>query len=207
MSGSRVCPSSEGQLQVLLRGLWHETRCQVSLFISLLKTTLRRHATASESDWLHPPSSRIYEILPQRIQQWQQSPCVAEEMGRRQLERIRKEQQAARLRLTLMEKRFHELEAIIANAKQQQVQQHEEVGDGGPERQWFTRLSVCLTEPSVSLSRWLKATAMTLTCRSSAYPAAIRSTPRWRCGTWRDATLRSASGGNRKFAEQLIPTL
>lgn len=71
---------------------------------------------------------------------------MAEEMGRRQLERIRKEQQAARLRLTLMEKRFHELEAIIANAKQQQVQQHEEVGDrrpgGGAERQWFTHLSV-----------------------------------------------------------------
>ncbi|XP_013889585.1 CXXC-type zinc finger protein 1 [Austrofundulus limnaeus] len=75
-------------------------------------------------------ANRIYEILPQRIQQWQQSPCVAEEVGRRQLERIRKEQQAARLRLTLMEKRFHELEAIIANAKQQQVQQHEEVTEG-----------------------------------------------------------------------------
>uniref|UniRef100_A0A8C9X5Z9 CXXC-type zinc finger protein 1 n=1 Tax=Sander lucioperca TaxID=283035 RepID=A0A8C9X5Z9_SANLU len=75
-------------------------------------------------------TNRIYEILPQRIQQWQQSPCVAEEMGRRQLERIRKEQQAARLRLTLMEKRFHELEGIIANAKQQQVQHHEEVTEG-----------------------------------------------------------------------------
>nr|XP_033485553.1 CXXC-type zinc finger protein 1a [Epinephelus lanceolatus] len=75
-------------------------------------------------------ANRIYEILPQRIQQWQQSPCVAEEMGRRQLERIRKEQQAARLRLTLMEKRFHELEGIIANAKQQQVQHHEEVTEG-----------------------------------------------------------------------------
>lgn len=76
--------------------------------------------------------SRIYEILPQRIQQWQQSPCIAKEMGRRQLERIRKDQQAARLRLTLMEKRFHDLEAIIANAKQQQVQQHEEVRDPQP---------------------------------------------------------------------------
>lgn len=54
---------------------------------------------------------------------------MAEEMGRRQLERIRKEQQAARLRLTLMEKRFHELEGIIAVAKQQQVQHHEEVPD------------------------------------------------------------------------------
>uniref|UniRef100_UPI003AACA0C0 CXXC-type zinc finger protein 1-like n=1 Tax=Centroberyx gerrardi TaxID=166262 RepID=UPI003AACA0C0 len=75
-------------------------------------------------------ANRIYEILPQRIQQWQQSPCVAEETGRKQLERIRKEQQAARLRLTLMEKRFHELESIIANAKLQQVQHDEEVNEG-----------------------------------------------------------------------------
>lgn len=93
-----------------------------------------------------PSFSRIYEILPQRIQQWQQSPCVAEEMGRRQLERIRKEQQAARLRLTLMEKRFHELEGIIANAKQQQVQQHEEVRD----RQTQGQLTLSLIHLSLS---------------------------------------------------------
>lgn len=72
-------------------------------------------------------SSRIYEILPQRIQQWQQSPCIAEEHGKKQLERIRREQQNARLRLTEMERRFHELEGIIAKAKQQHVQQDEEV--------------------------------------------------------------------------------
>lgn len=71
--------------------------------------------------------SRIYEILPQRIQQWQQSPCIAEEHGKKQLERIRREQQNARLRLTEMERRFHELEGIIAKAKQQAVQQDEEV--------------------------------------------------------------------------------
>lgn len=76
---------------------------------------------------------------------------MAEEMGRRQLERIRKEQQAARLRLTLMEKRFHELEGIIANAKQQQVQQHEEVRDGGTVS--FYVGSVSPSEPSVRLSR------------------------------------------------------
>ncbi|XP_037096773.1 CXXC-type zinc finger protein 1a isoform X4 [Syngnathus acus] len=75
-------------------------------------------------------ANRIYEIVPQRIQQWQQSPCVAEEMGRRQLERIRKEQQATRLRLTLMEKRFHELEGIIANSKLNQVQHDEEANEG-----------------------------------------------------------------------------
>ncbi|MEQ2169800.1 hypothetical protein GOODEAATRI_028883 [Goodea atripinnis] len=71
--------------------------------------------------------SRIYEILPQRIQQWQQSPCIAEEHGKKQLERIRRDQQNARLRLTEMERRFHELEGIIAKAKQQAVQQDEEV--------------------------------------------------------------------------------
>ncbi|XP_057686524.1 CXXC-type zinc finger protein 1a isoform X1 [Corythoichthys intestinalis] len=75
-------------------------------------------------------ANRIYEIVPQRIQQWQQSPCVAEEMGRKQLERIRKEQQATRLRLTLMEKRFHELEDIIANSKLHQVQHDEEANEG-----------------------------------------------------------------------------
>lgn len=84
--------------------------------------------------------SRIYEIVPQRIQQWQQSPCVAEEMGRRQLERIRKEQQAARLRLTLMEKRFHELEGIIANCKLNQVQHDEEVRKNHPGRRCNERM-------------------------------------------------------------------
>lgn len=77
--------------------------------------------------WYADLFSRIYEILPQRIQQWQQSPCVAEEQGKKQLERIRREQQAARMRLAEMERRFHELEGIIAKAKQQVVQQDEDV--------------------------------------------------------------------------------
>ncbi|MCI4380584.1 hypothetical protein PGIGA_G00241650 [Pangasianodon gigas] len=75
-------------------------------------------------------ANRIYEILPQRIQQWQQSPCIAEEQGKKLLERIRREQQLARTRLTDMEKRFHELEGIIAKAKQQVVQHDEEVNEG-----------------------------------------------------------------------------
>ncbi|XP_016118659.1 CXXC-type zinc finger protein 1-like, partial [Sinocyclocheilus grahami] len=75
-------------------------------------------------------ANRIYEILPQRIQQWQQSPCIAEEQGKKLLERIRREQQSARMRLTEMEKRFHELEGIIAKAKQQVVQHDEEVNEG-----------------------------------------------------------------------------
>uniref|UniRef100_A0AAR2JT56 CXXC-type zinc finger protein 1 n=1 Tax=Pygocentrus nattereri TaxID=42514 RepID=A0AAR2JT56_PYGNA len=80
----------------------------------------------SEDCGMKLAANRIYEILPQRIQQWQQSPCVAEEQGKKQLERIRREQQAARMRLAEMERRFHELEGIIAKAKQQVVQQDEE---------------------------------------------------------------------------------
>lgn len=71
--------------------------------------------------------SRIYEILPQRIQQWQQSPCVAEEHGKKLLERIRREQQQARLKLQEMERKFHELEAVIVRAKQQAIKEDEEV--------------------------------------------------------------------------------
>ncbi|KAF4094062.1 hypothetical protein AMELA_G00008930 [Ameiurus melas] len=83
----------------------------------------------SEDCGMKLATNRIYEILPQRIQQWQQSPCIAEEQGRKQLERIRREQQAARMRLAEMECRFHELEGIIAKAKQQVVQQDEEVNE------------------------------------------------------------------------------
>ncbi|XP_066566218.1 CXXC-type zinc finger protein 1 [Amia ocellicauda] len=84
----------------------------------------------SEDCGMKLAANRIYEILPQRIQQWQQSPCVAEEQGKKLLERIRREQQQARLRLQDMERRFHELESIIVKAKQQQVQQDEEVNEG-----------------------------------------------------------------------------
>ncbi|XP_068952336.1 CXXC-type zinc finger protein 1 [Petaurus breviceps papuanus] len=78
-------------------------------------------------------ANRIYEILPQRIQQWQQSPCIAEEHGKKLLERIRREQQGARLRLQDMERRFHELEAVILRAKQQVVCEDEESNEGDSE--------------------------------------------------------------------------
>ncbi|KAI1893000.1 hypothetical protein AGOR_G00139290 [Albula goreensis] len=84
----------------------------------------------SEDCGMKLAANRIYEILPQRIQQWQQSPCIAEEQGKKLLERIRREQQSARMRLTEMERRFHELESIIVKAKQQVVQQDEEVNEG-----------------------------------------------------------------------------
>ncbi|KAG9462170.1 hypothetical protein GDO78_014781 [Eleutherodactylus coqui] len=87
----------------------------------------------SEDCGMKLAANRIYEILPQRIQQWQQSPCVAEEQGKKLLERIRREQQQARTKLQEMERRFHELEGLITKAKQQQIREDEEVrpAEGG----------------------------------------------------------------------------
>ncbi|XP_056293206.1 CXXC-type zinc finger protein 1b isoform X2 [Pseudoliparis swirei] len=100
---------------------------------SCVETTKPNSKYCSEDCGMKLAANRIYEILPQRIQQWQQSPCIAEEHGKKQLERIRREQQNARLRLTEMERRFHELEGIIAKAKQQAAQQDEEANEGDSE--------------------------------------------------------------------------
>ncbi|NWQ71379.1 CXXC1 protein, partial [Neopipo cinnamomea] len=87
----------------------------------------------SEACGIKLAANRIYEILPQRIQQWQQSPCVAEEHGKRLLERIRREQHQARLRLQEMERRFHELEGLIARAKGHPPREDEESTEGDSE--------------------------------------------------------------------------
>ncbi|XP_036126022.1 CXXC-type zinc finger protein 1-like [Molossus molossus] len=71
-------------------------------------------------------AKRIYEILPQRIQQWHNSPCIAEEHGKKMLESILREQQDTHTRLKEMECQFHELEAIILRGKQQAVYSDEE---------------------------------------------------------------------------------
>lgn len=136
--------------------------------------------------------SRIYEILPQRIQQWQQSPCIAEEHGKKLLERIRREQQSARTRLQEMERRFHELEAIILRAKQQAVREDEEVKSVQLGR---TRDLVLpgLIIPLVPY-RTTRMTATTQTCRFSASPVGIPSTHVLPCATWSVAMPRSGSG-------------
>ncbi|XP_021573401.1 CXXC-type zinc finger protein 1-like [Carlito syrichta] len=71
-------------------------------------------------------ADRINEILPQRIQQWQMSPCIADEHGKKMLERIIREQKETHKHLKDMECHFHELEAIILRGKQQAVCEDEE---------------------------------------------------------------------------------
>ncbi|XP_066500662.1 CXXC-type zinc finger protein 1a isoform X2 [Hoplias malabaricus] len=133
-------------------------------------------------------ANRIYEILPQRIQQWQQSPCIAEEQGKKLLERIRREQQSARLRLTEMEKRFHELEGIIAKAKQQVVQQDEEVneGDDDTDLQIFCVSCSHPVNPKVALRHMERCYAKyeSQTSFGSMYPTRIEGATRLFCDVY-----------------------
>ena len=75
-----------------------------------------------------PFCSRIYELLPPKIQQWQSSPCVAEEKNKRTLEKIRRQQMEARQKLGELEQRHQELDTIVEKAKNARIDPEEEVG-------------------------------------------------------------------------------
>ncbi|XP_003799728.1 CXXC-type zinc finger protein 1-like [Otolemur garnettii] len=75
-------------------------------------------------------AERIYKILPLRIQQWQTNPCIADEYGKKMLERIHREQQDIHTHLKDMECHFQELEAIILRGKQQAMYTEEEIKNG-----------------------------------------------------------------------------
>lgn len=61
--------------------------------------------------------SRIYELLPAKIQQWQSGPCISEENNRRSLEKIRRQQLETRKRIGELDLKHQELDAIVERAK------------------------------------------------------------------------------------------
>ncbi|KAH0628944.1 hypothetical protein JD844_010609, partial [Phrynosoma platyrhinos] len=134
-------------------------------------------------------ANRIYEILPQRIQQWQQSPCVAEEHGKKLLERIRREQQQARLKLQEMERKFHELEAIIVRAKQQAIKEDEETSEGDSDDTDFQIFCVSCghpINPKVALRHMERCYAKyeSQTSFGSMYPTRIEGATRLFCDVY-----------------------
>ncbi|KAG1714867.1 CXXC-type zinc finger protein 1 [Nymphon striatum] len=62
-------------------------------------------------------TNRIYEILPNRLQHWQTTPCVSDENNKKELEQIRKQQLQAREALTQLDKRHKELDTLIERGK------------------------------------------------------------------------------------------
>lgn len=69
-------------------------------------------------------AARIYQILPQRIQEWALSPCEAENQNKKELEKVRKEQIEVRSILEQLEKRHRELDAVIERAEKATVDEH-----------------------------------------------------------------------------------
>ncbi|XP_032952259.1 CXXC-type zinc finger protein 1-like [Rhinolophus ferrumequinum] len=140
-------------------------------------------------------ADRIYEILPQRIQQWKNSPCIAEEHGKKMLERIHREQQDTQAYLKEMERHFHELEAIILRGKQQAVYNDEEKSEDGGDS---SRLQIfCVscgqsTNMRVAL-RHMERCFAKYECKSSfgsLYPTCIEGTTRLFCDKYDPQTKR-----------------
>uniref|UniRef100_A0A0B7AL79 CXXC-type zinc finger protein 1 n=1 Tax=Arion vulgaris TaxID=1028688 RepID=A0A0B7AL79_9EUPU len=86
--------------------------------------------------------SRIYEILPSRIQQWQSSPCVGEENNKKTLEKLGQETMEARLRLRHLDTKIQELDGLVDRGKRLTVDSEQE----GTDQEEDTELSVyCVT--------------------------------------------------------------
>lgn len=62
-------------------------------------------------------TNRIYQVLPQRIQEWALSPCVAEDINIKALESVRKNQLEVKKILQELDKRHNELDAIVERAR------------------------------------------------------------------------------------------
>lgn len=84
--------------------------------------------------------SRIYELLPPKIQQWQNSPSISEENNKRSLEKIRRQQLETRKRIGELDLRHQELDAIVERAR------HAIINEQDPTEEDDTELSVyCVT--------------------------------------------------------------
>uniref|UniRef100_A0A1A9WT15 CXXC-type zinc finger protein 1 n=1 Tax=Glossina brevipalpis TaxID=37001 RepID=A0A1A9WT15_9MUSC len=62
-------------------------------------------------------TNRIFQVLPQRVQEWNLTHCRAEEENKKQLDQIRAKQAMVRFALAELDKRHMELDMIVERAK------------------------------------------------------------------------------------------
>ncbi|XP_033117704.1 CXXC-type zinc finger protein 1-like, partial [Anneissia japonica] len=67
----------------------------------------------SEECGLKLATNRVFEFLPQRIKQWQQSPCIAEEKNKRELEVVRTNMENAKKNIADLDNQIVQLKRII----------------------------------------------------------------------------------------------
>lgn len=66
-------------------------------------------------------TNRIFQVLPQRLQEWNLTPCHSAEENREQLEVIRQKQSMVRFALAELEKRAEELHMVVDRAKRSSI--------------------------------------------------------------------------------------
>ncbi|XP_014261827.1 CXXC-type zinc finger protein 1 [Cimex lectularius] len=66
-------------------------------------------------------TNRIYQVLPQRLQEWSVSASYADVVNRKQLESIRKKQELARAQLQVLDKQHEDLEMVLERARHSTV--------------------------------------------------------------------------------------
>lgn len=70
---------------------------------------------------------RILQTLPDRIREWNMTPCEAEKRNRKELDKIREKQDQVKTRLDQLNLEFHQLEELISRGKSHPTQ--EDVND------------------------------------------------------------------------------
>ncbi|XP_064633225.1 CXXC-type zinc finger protein 1-like isoform X2 [Lineus longissimus] len=88
-------------------------------------------------------TNRIFEILPQRIQQWQSSPCIAEDNNKKELEKIRRSQLDARQKLGELDLKHQELDALIERAKHASIAPEQDNTEGDEEAELSVYCVTC----------------------------------------------------------------
>lgn len=82
-----------------------------------IKATRPNSKYCSDECGLKLAEARIYSVLPQRIQEWKMSQCVAEQKDIRQLEKIRKDQQEAHQILQKLDLKHKDMDVLMARGK------------------------------------------------------------------------------------------
>ncbi|XP_014218351.1 CXXC-type zinc finger protein 1 [Copidosoma floridanum] len=83
----------------------------------------------SEECGIKLATSRIYQVLPQRLQEWALTPCIAEQNNKIALDNVRRQQQDVKRILQELDKRHSELDKIVERAKHAAVESKAEVDD------------------------------------------------------------------------------
>lgn len=107
----RRSPSPEVWINPELEGIRH------CYGLTCRNTARPQSKYCSDNCGLGVATMRIFRTLPTRIQEWNLSPCMAEEQNKRQLDSIRAKQATVRATLVELDKRNRELDLLVERAK------------------------------------------------------------------------------------------